>query len=162
MKSKNMMKKWVIGQSVVLAIGIAGAADAGPQFSFDGETFCGDPAMVPIYDVNGDVIGYEEGLDENVAVRLTDVSDDNGPAGAAVGLLTIECLAPVKTSRGKPTQTNFATIELPDPGFGVIEATCPLGSLPIGVTEWKARATASEGDVRRPKSDTCEEVGGSE
>ena len=75
-----------------------------------------------------------------------------------VGLLTIECLAAVKSGKGKPDQVNFATIQIPDPGFGVIDATCPLGSLPPGATEWKATATASDGDVRRPVSDTCEEV----
>ena len=173
MKTSNTMKKWVIGQSLVLALGVAvgsiGSAQAthkgdqhgkGPQFSLDTEAFCGDPvAMVPIYDAEGAIIGYEEDVHTNVAVRLTDVSDDNGPEGAAVGLLTIECLAPVKQGgRGKPSQVEFATIEIEDPGFGIIEASCPLGSLPGGATEWKARATASDGDVRRPVSDNCEEV----
>jgi hypothetical protein len=133
----------------------------GPQFSLDVETFCGDPAMVPIYDVDGAVIGYEEGLGkhyENVAVRLTDVSDDNGPADPEVGLLKIECTAAVKDDRGKPTQTTFATILIPTPGFGVIETKCPLGSLPDGATEWKASATASDGDVRRDVFDYCEEI----
>jgi hypothetical protein len=153
-----MMKKWVIGQSLVLAMGIAGVAHAGPQFSLDVETFCGDPVAAE-YDADGILLQHFE---ENVAVRLTDVSDDNGPVGAAVGLLTIECTAAVKMGRGKPAQVNFGTISLPDPGFGVIDATCPLGNLPEGATEWKARATASDGDVRRPVSDSCEEVGGSE
>lgn len=115
-------------------------ADAGePQFSLDVEAFCGSPYV-------------------NVAVMLTDVSDDNGPADPQVGLLTIECLAAVKSGVGRPDQINFATIQIPDPGFGFIEVECPMGSLPPGATEWKATATASDGDVRRPVSDTCEEV----
>jgi len=74
-----------------------------------------------------------------------------------VGLLTIECTAAVKTGRGKPIQVEFATIEIPAPGFGVIEANCPVGLLATG-TEWKVRATASGEDVTRAVSDSCEEV----
>jgi hypothetical protein len=130
-------------------------ADArGPKFSLVVEAFSGDPVAVRL-DEDGNVI---EVFDENVAVRLTDVSDDNGPTDPQVGLLTVECLAAVKMGREKPAQVNFATILIPDPGFGVIDATCPLGSLPAGATEWKATATASGGDLRRPVSDTCEEV----
>lgn len=154
MKTSNTMKKWVIGQSLVLALGAAGAVHAGPKFSLDVESFCGDPMAVE-YDADGIPLNT---FNENVAVRLTDVSDDNGPADPEVGLLTIECTAAVKLGRGKPKQVNFATIELPYPGFGVIDATCPLGHLPDGATEWKARATASDGNVRRPVSDNCEEV----
>ena len=173
MKSRNMMKKWVIGQSLLLALGIAvasiGSAQAehkgvnhgkgnGPQFSFDIETFCGDPvAMVPLYDEYGNVIGYDAAT-TNVAIRLTDASDDDGPAYDGVGLLTIECTGAVKTGRGKPSQVNFSTQLLDDPGFGVIETSCPLTQLPKGATEWKVRATASGGDVRRAVSDSCEEV----
>ena len=162
---KNFGKKYVwktvaVAGVLALLLAVTGlvsapSADArGPQFSLDVEAFCGDPVAVRL-DEDGNVI---ETYNENVAVMLTDVSDDNGPAGPEVGLLTIECLAAVKSGKGKPDQVNFATIQIPDPGFGVIDATCPLGSLPPGATEWKATATASDGDVRRPVSDTCEEV----
>jgi hypothetical protein len=127
----------------------------GPQFSLDIEAFCGDPVAIE-YDEDMNPLGT---FAQNVAVRLTDVSDDNGPAGADVGLVTIECLAAVKPEGGgKPDQVNFATILIPDPGFGITDATCPLGSLPAGATEWKASATASGGTVRRDVSDSCEEV----
>jgi hypothetical protein len=126
----------------------------GPQFSLDVEAFCGDPVAVRL-DEYGNVI---ETFDENVAVVLTDVSDDDGPADPQIDLLTVECLAAVKEGRGRPNQVSFATIEIPDPGFGVIDVTCPLGSLPNGATEWKARAVASGGDLRRDVSDNCEEV----
>ena len=174
MKLVKSSKLLTAAFALSLAMGVGGSAFAehkgtahgqggnGPRFSVDVEAFCGEPAMVPIYDEFGDIIGYEEGLGqdgENVAVRLTNVSDDNGPEGAEVGLLTIECLAAVKQGgRGKPSQIGFADIEIPLPGFGIVEATCPLGALPAGATEWKARVTASEGDVRREVSDTCEEV----
>ncbi len=162
MKTSNTMKKWVIGQSLVLALGVAGAVHAdhklghssGPKLSIDIEAFCGDPKAVE-YDANGIPVNT---FNENVAVRLTDVSDDDGPVDAAVGEVTIECTAAVKMGRGKPAQVNFGTIVLPDPGFGIIDTTCPLGNLPGGATEWKARATASGGDVRRPVSDNCEEI----
>jgi hypothetical protein len=154
MKTSNTVKKWVICQSLVLALGVAGAVHAGPKFSLDIEAFCGDPNAEEL-DMYGNVVNT---FDENVAVRLTDTSDDNGPADPQVGDLTIECLTPVKSGRGKPKQETFATILIPDPGFGVIDATCPLGSLPEGATEWKARATASGGDVRREVSDNCEEI----
>ena len=151
---------------VIAACGSSGGDDAaaevagkGPQFSLEVEAFCGNPAMVPIYDADGTVIiGYEDPTDTNVAVRLTDVSDDNGPEGAIVGNLTIECTAAVKNGRGKPDDVPFASISIDDPGFGIIEATCPLGSLPEGATEWKASATASGGDVRRVVMDTCDEI----
>lgn len=144
---------------VAAAMALSSTADArghgtGPQFSLDIEAFCGDPVAVEL-DEDGNVIQM---FDENVAVRLTDVSDDNGPVDPQVELLTIECLAAVKMGRGKPAQVNFATILIPAPGFGVIDATCPLGSLPADADEWKARATASGGDLRRTVSDTCEEV----
>ena len=126
----------------------------GPQFSLDVETFCGDPVAVE-YDIDGIPVNT---FNQNVAVRLTDVSDDNGPEDAAVGKVTVECTAAVKRGRGKPAQVNFGTIMLPDPDIGVINATCPLDNLPEGATEWKARATASDGDVRRVVSDNCEEV----
>ena len=129
-------------------------AAKGPQFSIDIEAFCGDPVAVE-KDMDGNVLNT---FNQNVAVRLTDVSDDNGPDGAAVGVVTVNCTAAVKLSRGKSDQVNFGTIELPDPGFGVIDATCPLGNLPNGATEWKATAAASGGDVRRDVSDTCEEI----
>ena len=164
-KHKNFGKKYVwktVAVSGVLALLLtiawlvsATSADAGgPQFSLDVEAYCGDPNAVKL-DEDGNLI---ETFNENVAVVLTDVSDDNGPADPQVGLLTVECLAAVKMGRGKPTQVSFATIEIPYPGFGVIDATCPLGSLPEGATEWKATATASGGDLRRSLSDTCEEV----
>jgi hypothetical protein len=125
----------------------------GPQFSLDVEAFCGDPVAIE-YDIEG-----INTFNNNVAVRLTDVSDDNGPADPEVGLLTIECTAAVKQPGGKkPDDRLFATIELPDPGFGLIDAICPLGSLPEGATEWKATATASGGDVRRDVFDICEEI----
>ena len=143
--------------ALTLAMGVVGTSHAA-KFSLDAEAFCGDPAMVPTYDSDGITIIEHRPMSDNVAVRLTDVSDDNGPEGAEVGLLRIECLAAVKQGRGKPNQFNFATVDIPDPGFGVIEANCPLDSLPEGATEWKARATASEGDVRRPVSDNCDEI----
>lgn len=127
----------------------------GPQFSLDVETFCGDPVAVE-YDIDGIPVNT---FNQNVAVRLTDVSDDNGPADPEVGLLTIECTAAVKQPRGKkPDQVVFETITLPDPSFGVIDATCSFGNLPDGATEWKVSAIASGGDVRRDVSDNCEEV----
>jgi hypothetical protein len=153
-------KKVAVAGVLALMLAVTGlvcapSADArGPQFSLDVEAFCGDP-VAQEFDADGNVI---ETFNENVAVRLTDVSDDNGPADPQVGLLTVECLAAVKTGRGKPTQVNFATILIPDPGFGVIDALCPLGMLPLNATEWKATATVSGGDLRRPLSDTCEEV----
>jgi hypothetical protein len=156
----NVWKTVTVAGVLALLLAVAGlvsapSADArGPKFSLDVEAFCGDPVAVE-YDEDGNVINT---FAENVAVRLTDVSDDNGPADPQIGLLTVECLAAVKMGRGKPTQVNFVTIEIPDPGFGVIDATCLLGSLPDGATEWKATATASGGDVRRAVSDTCEEV----
>lgn len=150
------MKKSVVSSvALALTMSIASSADArGPKFGLDVEAFCGDPNAVEL-DASGNVVQV---FAENVAVRLTDDSDDNGPAAPVVGLLTVECLAAVKQGRGRPAQVNFATILIPDPGFGVLDVTCPLGSLPDGATEWKATATASDGDVRRPVSDTCEEV----
>jgi hypothetical protein len=159
-KRNDLMRKQsaVVAGIVALAVtGLVAAPSAnarGPQFSLDVEAFCGDP-QAQEFDEDGILINT---FDENVAVRLTDVSDDNGPADPQIGLLTIECLAAVKQGRGKPAQVGFASIDIPDPGFGVIDATCPLGSLPVGATEWKATATASGGDLRRPVSDTCEEV----
>ncbi len=130
------------------------AESKGPQFSLDVETFCGDPVAVE-YDIDGIPVNT---FNQNVAVRLTDVSDDNGPEDATVGEVTVNCMAAVKQGRGKPDQVIFETITLPDPGFGVIDATCSFGNLPEGATEWKATATVSGGDVRRVVSDNCEEI----
>jgi hypothetical protein len=161
MKLAKSSKLLTTACALALAMGVVRSAHAdhrsfphGPKFSVDVETFCGDPYAVEL-DEDGEVLNT---FNENVAVRVTDVSDDNGPADAEVGLLTIKCTAAVKQGRAKPAQVEFATIEIPEPGFGVIDATCPLGSLPAGATEWKARAEASGGDVRRPVSDNCEEV----
>ena len=178
MKSRNTMKKWVIGQSLLLALGISvgsiGSAQAehkdshgnnggnngnGPQFSLDIETFCGVPNAMEI-DMYGNVVNI---FNDEVAVRLTDVSDDNGPADAEVGLLEVECIAAVKTGRGKPSQQSFSTQSIWYPDLGVsgqlvFDTSCPLDLLPEGATEWKVRATASGGDVRREVSDSCEEV----
>ena len=172
MKTENKMNKWIIGQSLLLALGIAvgsiGSAQAahkgsehsqgnngkGPQFSLDVEAFCGNPVAVE-YDMDYNILNIFE---ENVAVRLTDVSDDNGPEGAIVGNLTIVCTAAVKAGRGKPNDVTFTTISIDDPGFGVINASCPLDALPDGATEWKATATATGGDVRLDVGDTCMET----
>jgi hypothetical protein len=126
----------------------------GPQLSIDVEAFCGDP-MAMEYEMYGEVMNT---ITENVAVRLTDVSDDNGPEGAIVGNLTIVCTAAVKAGRGKPNDVTFTTISIDDPGFGVINASCPLDALPDGATEWKATATATGGDVRLDVGDTCMET----
>jgi hypothetical protein len=159
-KRNDLMRKQsaVVAGIVALAVtGLVAAPSAnarGPQFSLDVEAFCGDPTAVRL-DADGNVI---EVFNQNVAVELTDVSDDNGPADPQIGNLNVSCTAAVKIGRGKPNQVEFGSIDIPDPGFGVIDATCPLGSLPVGATEWKATATASGGDLRRPVSDTCEEV----
>ena len=131
-------------------------ADKGkcPQVSLDVEAFCGNPVAVE-YDMYDNVLNTFE---QNVAVRLTDVSDDNGPEGAIVGNLTIVCTAAVKAGRGKPNDVTFTTISIDDPGFGVINASCTLDALPDGATEWKATATATGGDVRLDVGDTCMET----
>ena len=162
---KNFGKKYVwktVAVSGVLALLLTAAglvsapsADAkGPQFSLDVEAFCGDPNAQRL-DEDGNVI---EDFPMNVAVVLTDVSDDNGPADPRVDDLTVDCLAAVKKGRGKPTQEVFWTHQIENPEFGLHNFDCPLDLLPEGATEWKATATASGGDLRRSLSDTCEEV----
>ena len=144
------MKKSTAVFGIALAMGIASSADArGPKLSADVEAFCGDPVAV-------DAAGVP--FATNVGVTLTDVSDDNGPVDATVGLLEIVCTAAVKSGRGKPDQVEFTTISIPDPAFGTFEVTCPTELVPEGAHEWKATATASGGDLTRARSDNCEEV----
>lgn len=144
------MQRRSVVVGIVLAIGVAGSVEArGPKLSVDVEAYCGDP--VALDPVTGEAFG------QNVGVVITDMSDDNGPVGPVVGNLTVTCTAAVKEGRGKPAQVVFATISMDDPGFGSIPIDCPL-NLPVGATEWKATATVSGGDLRRARSDRCEEV----
>ena len=146
------MQRRSVVVGIALAIGVAGSVEArGPQLSVDVDAYCGDP--VAIDPATGAPFG-----DTNVAVVITDMSDDNGPEDAVVGKLTVTCTAAVKTGRGRPDQEVFWTTGGSDPGFGTINVTCPLEQLPEGATEWKATAEVSGGGLRRAKSDRCEEV----
>lgn len=141
----------LLGAGVVISSGADAKGPPGPQFSIEVQASCGDPvALDPLT-----LMSFGE---YNVAVLLDDVSDDNGPVGAYIGYLEVACTAAVKEGRGKPNDVEFVTINVPDSGFGLIEVSCPVGQLPAGATEWKATATASGADVKRSKSDTCEEV----
>ncbi|MGD2084173.1 MAG: hypothetical protein PVF91_14520, partial [Chromatiales bacterium] len=92
-----------VASTFAIVAGFATAADArGPKLSVDVEAYCGDPAAVD--PLTGEV------FTTNVAVRLTDVSDDNGPVGATVGMLTVECEAAVPQGRGRPAQVSFGTM----------------------------------------------------
>ena len=110
MKLAKSSKLLTTACALALAMGVVRSAHAdhrsfphGPKFSVDVETFCGDPYAVEL-DEDGEVLNT---FNENVAVRVTDVSDDNGPADAEVGLLTIKCTAAVKQGRAKPAQASL-------------------------------------------------------
>ena len=131
--------------------GIAGSVDArGPQLSVDVDAYCGDSVVIdPAAEA---AFGYT-----NVAVVITDTSDDNGPDDAMVGLLEVTCTAAVKTGRSRPDQVEFDYRRVGPLGFGTFDFTCDLDRLADGATERQARATVSGGDLRA-RSGNCEEV----
>jgi hypothetical protein len=163
-----MRKKTAILVTCValLAMGLVGSptADArGPKLSLELEVFCGYPYAVAI-----DPITFEEVKmgDLNVAVIVTDVSDDNGPSSNDVGATDVEvtCTAKVapESGHGKPDDYLFTTMSdlKLDDGVGTVEVECPLGVgvLPLGAIEWKASVTVSNEGLTRDRSDSCEEV----
>lgn len=188
MKPMNSSKLLTAACALSLAMGIAGTAhakhegvahgkkDKSPQLSIDVETFCGDPLMVPALDENGEVI-YEDGNivydvipgDENVAVRVTDVSgdfDDGSVPGAPELDIYVVCH---ERGPGKKQDTNPNS-----PGMTVFDEGVPLPStlfddvyvfecdVPAGATEWKATAIVDfdkdgDGELER-KFDSCAEV----
>jgi hypothetical protein len=176
MKLVNSNKSLTVACALSLVMGMAGIAHAdhkgvphgksgkGPKLSIDVEVFCGDPAMVPIYSEDGTVIGYEEGVDTNAAVRVTDVSDDNQLENPQVSV-DVMCVASVKDGPGKPEQEWFDGKLFPSSPVedsNVYTYDCDLESekLPDNATEWKATAVVQfkDGDETRQVFDSCEEI----
>ena len=64
MKLVKSSKLLTAACALSLTMGVVGTGHAA-KFSIDAEAFCGNPAMVPIYDTYGDVIGYEPDVTQN-------------------------------------------------------------------------------------------------
>ena len=181
MKLVNSSKLLTAACALSLAMGVAGTAQAthkggaehgqgngkGPQLSINVETFCGDPLMVPAIDENGEVI-YEDGNivydviqgEDNVAVRVTNVSDDFDD-GSEPGAPEIASIAVVCHEKGnvKNMRNVLDKPELSKQDGDLYLFECDV---PGNVSEWKATAVVyfdkdGEGELEQ-KFDSCEEV----
>jgi ABC-type cobalt transport system substrate-binding protein len=181
MKSGNTMKKRVIGQSLMLALGIAvasvgsvhaahkgfehgngsnkGNSGNTPQLSVDVAAYCGNPGD-QVLDESGAVIhtfGYGGELDdENVVVFFDDTSGDfdpENPPSFEPTSLEVECLK--RTTKGKfgytPTGQTHGVT-----GFGKYEFNCSV-NIESG-DELKVTVTAEGESLDESRSDNCEEV----
>ena len=188
MKLLNSSKLLTAACALSLAMGVVGTVHAthkgpehgpgnsnkgkGPQLSIDVETFCGIPLRVPALDENGEIkkdadgkIIYDEFTGpENVAVRVTNVSDDNELVDPQINSVHIMC----HTAKGKPggseNPREVFSDELinTDTYFGDYFYQCDFTDdrLSDDATEWKATAVVNfdKGGQATQVFDSCGEV----